>query len=600
MQRPEPPTATSRVEAQTQIESNRKKIQSLADAIASTEDKLAQIINDYRCTIHLLQKTKRELEDEVSLTLAYISPIRTLPHELLRHIFLLHFEDQPCCAWGIAAVCSLWRRLVLGMPRMWSKIRLVTTPYANADTIRLWLERSGTAIPLDIEIFLQVHTASSKAARRRSLSPIRHAFLPPIGAQYVHIPPPPPMIPPQNPFLTPPSPTLIPVDSPPSTPSTQSPATPTAGTFSKTSLHWGHIAFYYLVEQMHRWERFIFRFDKQFASVTALKSVIGDAPYLKEFEISCAEPAFYSEWNWLPSAKANTTIALPNLSALTLQYMPFKWSSPLFKTDLHSLTIRSLPTFHLPLDRVLHIISSNPNLESMELHFTTVQPAILPLNPLTLENLTKMSLGGHYLLAQLVDHFTLPSLGSLSYDIEAREPIEETITNLMSRSGNPPLASLSIAYNPGTQFYYGAATGIMNWGFLMDAPELRTLKVGGTAFEPLLIALSGPEDGVGQWYCPKLTGLYMKGCHAHGDGVSKLVQMVDMRNPTSSAQTTNGGIGGGGGGPVDKLKHLELHECAALGPDVVQWMKSRISEVVCVELSYDRRRPPRSPSYPWV
>ena len=123
MQRPEPPTASSRAEAQAQIESNRKKIQSVSETIVSTEDKLAQIINEYRSTIRVLHKTKQELEDEVSLALAYISPIRTLPHELLRHIFLLNFEDQPCCAWGIAAVCSLWRRLVLGMPRMWSKVR---------------------------------------------------------------------------------------------------------------------------------------------------------------------------------------------------------------------------------------------------------------------------------------------------------------------------------------------------------------------------------------------------------------------------------------------------------------------------------------------
>jgi len=134
---------------------------------------------------------------------------------------------------------------------------------------------------------------------------------PPIDAQYVHIPPPPPIIPSQNPFLTPPSPTLNPINSPPSTPSAQSPVTPTAGMFSRTSLHLGHIAFYYLVEQINRWERFIFRFDKQFASVTALKSVIGKLstaqfpkwlrrdfiyrfpqvtpPHLKGFEISCAE-----------------------------------------------------------------------------------------------------------------------------------------------------------------------------------------------------------------------------------------------------------------------------------------------------------------------
>ena len=40
-------------------------------------------------------------------------------------------------------------------------------------------------------------------------------------------------------------------------------------------MHWGHIAFFYLVEQMHRWERFVFRFDKQFASLSALKGING-------------------------------------------------------------------------------------------------------------------------------------------------------------------------------------------------------------------------------------------------------------------------------------------------------------------------------------
>jgi hypothetical protein len=169
------------------------------------------------------------------------------------------------------------------------------------------------------------------------------------------------------------------------------------------------------------------------------------------------------------------------------------------------------------LYRILHIIASNSSLKSLGLHSTTVHPAILPLNPLTLEDLTKMSLGGHYLLFQLVNNLTLPLLAHLTYGIEARDPIEETITALVSRLKNLPLATLSITYNPGTAFYYGAAAEIMNWGFLMETPELRTLKVGGTAFEPLLVALSGPEDGVGQWYCQKLTGLYMKGCHAHGD-----------------------------------------------------------------------------------
>lgn len=51
--------------------------------------------------------------------------------------------------------------------------------------------------------------------------------------------------------------------------------TPQSGR-SKGSMHWGHIAFYYLTEQMHRWERFVFRFDKQFHSISALKSIVGE------------------------------------------------------------------------------------------------------------------------------------------------------------------------------------------------------------------------------------------------------------------------------------------------------------------------------------
>lgn len=45
---------------------------------------------------------------------------------------------------------------------------------------------------------------------------------------------------------------------------------------SRGSIHWGHIAFFYLAEQMHRWKRFVFRFDRQFSSMEALKCVSGE------------------------------------------------------------------------------------------------------------------------------------------------------------------------------------------------------------------------------------------------------------------------------------------------------------------------------------
>ncbi len=75
---------------------------------------------------------------------------------------------------------------------------------------------------------------------------------------------------------------------------------------------------------MHRWERFVFRFDKQFTSMGALKSIngacwsyntqpitiltyarSGEAPILREFEVSSVEAAFFAEWPWLPNANSS-------------------------------------------------------------------------------------------------------------------------------------------------------------------------------------------------------------------------------------------------------------------------------------------------------
>jgi len=44
---------------------------------------------------------------------------------------------------------------------------------------------------------------------------------------------------------------------------------------NKPDVYWAHIAFYYLVAQMPRWERFVFRYDKAFKAMTALASING-------------------------------------------------------------------------------------------------------------------------------------------------------------------------------------------------------------------------------------------------------------------------------------------------------------------------------------
>jgi hypothetical protein len=295
---PEPPTETTLTDARRDLDLQRSSLATLSKKIDEAEVALAQIVAESKCAINEMQRERLKLEEILSLTMAYIAPIRRLPSELIRQIFMFNFEDYPCCAWVLAAVCSLWRRLTLSMPKLWSKvrslhlrsligqipdirscqIRLVTTQNSSADTVRLWLERSGETVPLDIEIFLRVNGPSSEPpSRARSVSPSPWAYSHGPGgsapatyviAQPSHTGMAIPILPPSHtPIIIPPSPS--PWNSPPHHSSSPQPSQ------SKSSMHWGHIAIFYLVGQMHRWDRFVFRFDKQFSSMAALKSITG-------------------------------------------------------------------------------------------------------------------------------------------------------------------------------------------------------------------------------------------------------------------------------------------------------------------------------------
>ncbi|KIL61481.1 hypothetical protein M378DRAFT_13520 [Amanita muscaria Koide BX008] len=678
----EPPTKDSIFSARQSLQSTRRLIADISSQIDNAESTLSQLLNDSRKQINLLRSQRAQLETQHLQTLAYLSPIRKLPSELLRDIFLWYFQHDPKCAWTLAAVCATWRRLALQTPRLWSKIRLRTTQHSSADTIRLWLERSGLSVPLDIEIFLRVareknqDSSSSRRRRYRSVSPSSGppSWTVPLGGNHnhhgyvlapppVHLSPPLPAIP-----LIPVAPSPITVPQTPIVPFSPSPTLsenwsslttrPIADSNNnnntnnnlRTSAHWGHVAVFYLVEQMHRWERFVFRFDKQFASMKALKSINGDAPLLREFEISSLEPTYYADWPWLPNGPNTTTSSafpsspVPALKSLTLHYTPFKWSSPMFHSNLTSLHLRALPTAHLPLDRILYVVSNNRNLRSLTLQFQGTLSAVLPLSIVTLPHLTSLEIGGHYLLTQILDSLVIPSLNVLNIDIEARDSIEESIVSLVVRSGcSNLLEHLSIAYGtttfastfifpssssptslppgipppPSSASYYFPPGGIVvAWpALLAELPRLKTLCVGGTPLDPLLTALGPPGEDMHQsenWACVDLERLSMRNCHAHSEGVVKLVQMVEVRNPANSgsnpttggassaasssallagsaaAIASGGSAGGGGSSMPDRLKTLELYECASLGQDVVRWLRDRIEVVACTDLPYDR------------
>lgn len=272
---------------------------------------------------------------------------------------------------------------------------MITTPESSPDTIRLWLERSGPNVPLDVEIYLQVMSNTSSNTRGRPISPFRAVIPPPmsqwspvLGAVDWHPPfpaahvfpvvagaavaaldgtiSPPPFLPPLNPqaqvhalpvpigqngnaitngngngnnnnggpalptaaippglalmlglhplhghnaghavhththifnpggnnhahhFVLggggggpgPHSPPLNPFvgggqNPHPNAHRTGSNSEGQKENMNRMSSHWGHIAMFYLVEQMPRWKRFVFKFEKQFSSIQALKSING-------------------------------------------------------------------------------------------------------------------------------------------------------------------------------------------------------------------------------------------------------------------------------------------------------------------------------------
>jgi hypothetical protein len=118
----DPPTKETLVNARRSLEVTRASVEEITSKIDAAETALAQLVRDSRLAINELEGQRAALEDQVSKTLAYLSPIRRLPMELLREIFVWSFEEHACSAWVLAAVCPSWRRLALRIPVIWSKV----------------------------------------------------------------------------------------------------------------------------------------------------------------------------------------------------------------------------------------------------------------------------------------------------------------------------------------------------------------------------------------------------------------------------------------------------------------------------------------------
>lgn len=118
----DPPTKETLANARRSLEATRASVEEITYTINAAEIALAKLVRESRLAINELEGQRTTLEDQVSRTLAYLSPIRRLPIELLREIFVWSFEEHACSAWVLAAVCPSWRRLALKIPIIWSKV----------------------------------------------------------------------------------------------------------------------------------------------------------------------------------------------------------------------------------------------------------------------------------------------------------------------------------------------------------------------------------------------------------------------------------------------------------------------------------------------
>lgn len=119
---PEPPTQATLADARRDLLQTTSSVLQLDSKITQAEADLARIVHDSKIIISHMQDERACLQQRLTQTMAYLSPIRRLPADILSDIFMHSFEDYSCQAWILASVCSSWRHLTLRMPRIWSKV----------------------------------------------------------------------------------------------------------------------------------------------------------------------------------------------------------------------------------------------------------------------------------------------------------------------------------------------------------------------------------------------------------------------------------------------------------------------------------------------
>ncbi|KAJ6488541.1 hypothetical protein C8R47DRAFT_978600 [Mycena vitilis] len=150
-------------------------------------------INHTHALLYDLQRSYRQLKASVDAHLALLSPMRSLPPEVLQHIFsmtlpldrnaVMHASEAPVL---LGRVCRGWRKITFATPELWRSIHVVCPPSNLADSefasaqikaMQEWLARSG-ACPLSISIRVSEAGYGGLGTAVAAANPFVEAILP--------------------------------------------------------------------------------------------------------------------------------------------------------------------------------------------------------------------------------------------------------------------------------------------------------------------------------------------------------------------------------------------------------------------------------------
>ncbi|KAF7784791.1 hypothetical protein Agabi119p4_956 [Agaricus bisporus var. burnettii] len=146
-------------------------VKGLLDGEATTLSALLEDIAHLQNRLHILRERYQDSHAKVQRYQAVLSPVRLLPPELVRKVFLLCTEESVTELMtplsntpplSLAQICSGWREVALATPELWKNIAFrgdSTNGIANfKNLMQLWLSRCHTT-PIALTLSLQSQTA---------------------------------------------------------------------------------------------------------------------------------------------------------------------------------------------------------------------------------------------------------------------------------------------------------------------------------------------------------------------------------------------------------------------------------------------------------